>query len=223
MARAQVFAPVDIEATIARQQRCQVHTTRLQPRPPGTVGAQPRPARAAQRQHGDRRAQQHLALRRSEAQCTRCLLTLAINMPTQPAVPHVKAHALPAQPVQPSAQQRCGLHVAREYPPRAANEGGHAQGLGPGAQGGGPEVLQPRPQRFGAPGVARDKGLERLGMREVQAAPAGKQELAPHRGHGVEEIHRAAGAGQHFGRHQTRRAAPHHHDTGRCCRFVGGG
>ena len=44
-----------------------------------------------------------------------------------------------------------------------------------------------RPAHDGA-AVAGDEGVERLGMREVQAALAGQQEFAPDRRHGVEHL-----------------------------------
>ena len=52
----------------------------------------------------------------------------------QPAMAHVELHALRAQPVQPGAQQRRGLHVVREHPAGAADEGVDAQAGRPVAQ-----------------------------------------------------------------------------------------
>ncbi len=42
-------------------------------------------------------------------------------------------------------------------------------------------------------------------MRQVQATDAGEQQIAPHRGHGVEQVHLEAGRTQDLGRHEPRR------------------
>ncbi|KAG1252356.1 hypothetical protein G6F65_017956 [Rhizopus arrhizus] len=50
-------------------------------------------------------------------------------------------------------------------------------------------------------------------MRQVQSAPPRHQELAAHRGHGIEHVHLQAPGGEPLGRHQTRRAAANHGDA----------
>lgn len=57
----------------------------------------------------------------------------------------------------------------------------------------------------------RDKA--RVG--DVHAANAGQQELAAHRWHGIEDLHRQAGIGQCLGRHQAGGAATDDGDEGR--------
>ena len=95
--------------------------------------APPSASTVALRRHGQR------ALRRIEAQG-------AGLVPAQPTVPHVQPHALPAQPVQPGAQQGRGLHVGGEHATRAADEGGDAQARRPGPHGLGAELAQQRRQ-----------------------------------------------------------------------------
>ena len=48
--------------------------------------------------------------------------------------------------------------------------------------------------------------FERFGVREVQATTPGQLDLAPGRGHGVEDLHGEAFVGQDFRRRQTRPA-----------------
>ena len=47
-------------------------------------------------------------------------------------------------------------------------------------------------------------------MRQVQAALAGEQELAAHRGHRVVHVYAGAGLGQHLGSHQPGGPAADH-------------
>ena len=140
---------------------------------------------------------------------------MSIRHPTHPAVPHEKAdrhgarHLRRAQALQPSAQQGRGLHLGREDAPGRAHEGLHPQPRRPGAHGVGPEVAQPAGHRAGGARLAvalpkaADEGRQRLGVRQVQPAAPGQQELAPGRGHGVEHRHRHTGARQHLGGHQA--------------------
>ncbi|MNL88156.1 hypothetical protein D3C87_2177000 [compost metagenome] len=46
-------------------------------------------------------------------------------------------------------------------------------------------------------------------MGEVEPALARQQKFAPHRGHGIKQMHRDACLGEHLGRHQPRGAASH--------------
>ncbi|MNP49516.1 hypothetical protein D3C76_1437040 [compost metagenome] len=52
-------------------------------------------------------------------------------------------------------------------------------------------------------------------MGDVHAADTGQQELAPHRRHGVEHLHRHTGRSQRLGGHQPGRAATDDGDKGR--------
>ena len=188
-----------VEAAVGRLQGRDVHPLARQQRHPGRVRAQARPACAAQGQHRGARGHLPLALGYGKAQG-------AIRRPAQPAVAHVKLHAQTAQPVQPRAQQRRGLHVGREHAARSTYEGVHTQPLRPGAQRLGAKALQQRRNLRAARAEARGERRERLGVREVQPALACEQELAPRRGHGVEHVHGHAGLGQHLGRHEAGRA-----------------
>src|SRR5665213_1869278 len=55
--------------------------------------------------------------------------------------------------------------------------------------------------------VARQEAVERLAVRQVEAAASGEQKLAPERWHGVIDGNRDASARQHFGGHQSGRSA----------------
>jgi hypothetical protein len=47
-------------------------------------------------------------------------------------------------------------------------------------------------------------------MRQIEAALAREQELAPHRGHGIKQVHHLARLAKLLRRHQTSRTATHH-------------
>ena len=209
-AAAEVLAPAgavlgpgrgDDEAAIGRLQRCHIHTAFGEQWHPGTVRAELRPTAAPQRQH--RR------VGRVVARAVGCAEgEVAIRMPADPAMAHVKAHAGLAQALQPGAQQRCGLHPVRKDAPRRADEGRHPQCLDPLAQGlrreGGEQRFDLRP----AAAVTAGEGREGFRMGDVEPAAAGQQELAPHRRHRIEEIHLHPGPGQGFGSHQAGGATP---------------
>ncbi|MNK50851.1 hypothetical protein D3C87_697360 [compost metagenome] len=191
-----------VEAAIGRQQRRHRHALCLQPRRPRAVGAQARPARAAQGQHHGIGLGGDLARRRREAQRVR------IEGPiTHPAMPHVELHARGAQTMQPGAQQGRGLHVGREHAARGADEGLDAQSGRPLARLLRTEFGEQRLELRAALAEAGHEHIERLGVREVEAAAAGQQKLAAHRGHRVVHVHLRAGRAQHFGRHQAGRSA----------------
>ena len=132
----EMLAPAGLRGTARRSRSSTAAAApparpRSQPRHPGAVGPSRAQLRAAQRQH--HRAGLHaLALRRVEAQA-----------PARPA-PHRPSPAsggacgsctpCAAQPVQPGAQQRRGLHVGGEDPAGAADEGVDAQARRPVAQ-----------------------------------------------------------------------------------------
>ncbi len=67
--------------------------------------------------------------------------------------------------------------------------------------------------------VAIEEGVERFGMREVEPAASGEQQLAPDRRHLLEDRHPAAGGGQHLRRGEARWPAA---DDGDEWRGVGG-
>ncbi|MCY1225242.1 hypothetical protein D9M72_374320 [compost metagenome] len=208
------FAPCRIEAAIGRAQRRDLDATASQPRHPRAIRSQPRPACAAEREHHGTRRHRHVAMRRGEAQLVRRAL-----VPTQPAMPHMELHAGLAQPVQPCAQHRRGLHVGRENAARAADEGVDAKPVDPLAQRLRAEVRKHRRDLRGTGAIAAEEGRFRLRMREVHAALASHQELAPDRRHRVIDRHADTLRRQHFGSHQPRRSSA---DDGGVWR-VGGG
>lgn len=187
-----------IKAAVGRAQRSHNHAALRQQRHPGTVRPQACPAAATQRQHHRLGGHPHLACRCGKAQ--RPLLG-----PAQPAVAHVEQNPLPAQALQPSAQQRRGLHVGGEHAARGAHKGLHPQPLRPSAQLRAAKSLNQRLNLWFAPGIATHKRRVGLGMREVEAALAREQKLAPHRRHGVKHVHDHPRLGQHFCGHETRR------------------
>ena len=136
----------------------------------------------------------------------------AIGVPAQPAVAGVDNHPCIAQALEPGAQQGRGLHVAGEHPARGADEGFDAQAMNPLAQGVRVEVAQQGVDRVAALGIAADEGRVGLGMGDVHAAHARQQELAAHRRHGVEHLHRHTALGQRLGGHQAGGAATDHGD-----------
>ena len=216
MAAAEMFAPAapvrrprrgGDKAAVGRTQGRHVRPPRRQQRHPRAVRTQPRPARAAQSQHHGVGTDVALALRRGKAQG-------AVRVPAQPAVAHMHPHAGFAQALQPGTQQRRRLHAFRKDTAGTAGEGGN------------PQRLHPSPQRFRTEGVeqrrdlplartvAGEEAFRRFGMGDVQPAAPGQQELAPHRGHGVEDLHPHPAAGQGLGGHQAGRAAADDGDAG---------
>ena len=129
-------------------------------------------------------------------------------------MPHVKAHAARAQASQPGAQQRRGLQVERKYAAGRADEGFDAEPARPCAQRVRVELREPA-RDFGATrAVARDECVERFGMREIEPALAGDQELAADRTEAIVDIDFGAGRARDFGRHQAGRAAADDRDRG---------
>ena len=213
---AQMRAPrrLQIKAAVRWQQGLNLHARGLQPRHPSAVRPELFPARAAQRQDSRIGFHQALPLKMRKLQA-------AIFIPSQPAMPRMKSHALAAKPRQPSAQQRRSLHVFRKHALRTAHKGFNPQPVNPiaqslraqrlRAQSLRAQSLQPRPHLRRAIAVARDKALKFFCMRDVQPADAGQQQLAAHRWHRVIHIHLKATLSQHLRRHQARRACSNDH------------
>ena len=189
-----------LETAVARRQRRHGDAARCQQRHPGTVRAELRPAAAAQGQHAGVGLQRLLAVDACQAQA-------AIGVPAQPAGAGVQDDALLAQALEPGAQQWRGLHVGGEHPPGAADEGVDAQSVDPGAQGVGVEVVEQGADLGGACAVAGDERRLGLGVGDVHPADPGEQELAPQRGHGIEQLDARPAGGEDFGGHQAGRAA----------------
>ncbi len=126
----------------------------------------------------------------------------------------MEMHAALAQAVQPGAQQRRGFHVGGEDAAGGADERGYAEAVYPLAQGFGRKGAQQRLDAIALRTVAREKDIERLGMGDVHAAFAGHQELAPHAGHRVVQVHAHACLRQHLRSHQSGGAAADDGDDG---------
>jgi hypothetical protein len=127
---------------------------------------------------------------------------------------HMKLHARLAQPVQPGAQQRRGLHIGGENAAGTADEGVNAKCVDPCAYGSRVELRQPRRYRILARAVARHKCGIRLGMGDVHAALAGQQKLASDRRHGVIHGDPHPALAEQFCRHQAGRTAANDSDMG---------
>ncbi len=181
-------------------QRFDLCTEPRQPRHPGAVGAQLGPARAAQRQqHGIKplpavvwRSRSHLP-----KTCGAALQTLA-------AMTHVKPQraaragaatrrAAAARPLDRS--ERLAPSCPRRWPRRGHSPTREAASA--------PKRSSMGPMRSTSFGVSLHKCGHGLAVREVQAAFAGQQELAPDAGHGVEQIDGHAGLGDLLCGHQA--------------------
>ena len=195
----EVFAPGHVEAAVRGLQRSDRHRGLRQPALPGAVGAQLRPAAAAQGQHHGGGLGRAFAVGRLETQ--------ARSVDADATVIHVQSQALVAQAPYPAAQQRRGLHVGRKDASRAALEGFDAESGRPGAQGFGVEIAQPGFERFARGTVAPEQAVEGFAVGQVEPALAGQQELATDRALGFVEVHRNAGGEGGFGGHQTGRSA----------------
>ena len=203
------FAAGDFEAAVRRPQRRHRDAALLQPRHPGAVGTEPRPAGTAERQHHHAGAHHTLALRRVETQAAAAPRRVAPSRTSDAACGTARparaadaarraAAARPSCPSGtpgPSCRRRCRCPGRR--PSRATAAA--------------PKRRSSAPISACARAVARDEAVEGFGMRQVQPALAGEQELATHRAHAVVQMHLGAACGQHLGRHQAGRAAAHHH------------
>ena len=191
--------PGDVEADVGGSKR---RRRRIQPRGPGAVRTQARPAGAAQGQNHGAGPFQPLAVRRLERQRS--------VPPSDPARAGADINPQRLQPRQPGAQKGRRLHRLGEDPPAGAHEGRLAQPLDPLRQVGRREGVDPAGDgRPGGAGAGREV-LQRLGMGQVQPAASGHQELARHRRHPVVDHDAQPRLGQPFGRHQPGRPGADH-------------
>ena len=165
------IGPGDGEAGIGRPQRRYLHALGGERLRPCAVGAQPRPACAAERQHGRARLDDVRSIRRLKTQT-------ALLVPAGPAVTQRQSHAHRVQPPQPGPQQGRCLERFWKYPAAGADKGFLPQRLAPVAQ-------RLRRERFDGGcemrhrlAVAREELRQRFAMREVEPASPGHQELA---------------------------------------------
>ena len=151
-------------------------------RQPGGIRTKMRPAGAAQRKNG-RRAVEALPLGAGD-----------------------ELHAQRVKPAQPGAQQRRGLHLLGEDAARGTDEGLDAEAIGPGDERIGREGADGRLEEPLRLTITFEKGVERLGVGQVQPAAACQQELARRCGHVIIDGDLVARRRQHFRRHEARGA-----------------
>ncbi len=147
-------------------------------RDPAAVRPEPRPARAAERQHGHiRPVGDDRAVGPREGE--RAVL------PSDEAVAHREGDAGVVEPAQPRAQQRRCLHRLGKHPAAGADEGRLAQRLAPVAQALRRKRRDRRAQRRVLRVVAAEKALQRFAVGEIEPAAAGEQEFPSDRRHAV--------------------------------------
>ena len=131
-----------------------------------------------------------------------------VGVPSKPG--HSRAgpefHAEAVQAAQPGAEQGRGLHGLRKDAARCADEGFDAEAIGPGDQRLGRKGADGRFEPAARLAIAAEQLLQRLGMREVQPAAPGQQELAGGCGHVVDDGDAVARLRENFGGHEARRA-----------------
>src|SRR5215207_347938 len=116
--------PGDGEAGIGRAQRRYLHAFGCERFGPCAVGAQPRPACAAERQYRRARLDELRSIRRLKTQA-------ALLVPAGPAVTQRQFYAQRIQPPQPRAQQGRCLEGLWKHPAAGADEGLLAQRFAP--------------------------------------------------------------------------------------------
>ena len=190
--------PGDGEAAIGRPQRRYRHALRGERLRPCAIGPEPRPACAAERQHGRAGFDRALAVGRLKRQT-------AVVVPAGPAVAQRELHAHGIQPPQPRPQQRRGLERFRKHPAAGADEGRLPQRFAPFAQGIRRKCLDRGREMRHRFAVAREKCRQRFAVGQIEPAAPGHQELAAGGRHRVIDGDAGAALRQHLGRHQPGR------------------
>ena len=121
------IGPGDGKPAIGRPQRRYRHALRGERFHPSAIRPEPRPARAAERQHGRIGIDGARAVGRQKRQ-------MSSVVPAGPAMTQRELHADRIQPPQPRAQQRRGLEGFRENPAAGADKGRLPQRFAPVAQ-----------------------------------------------------------------------------------------
>src|SRR3984893_14690142 len=155
--------PGDREPAIGGLQMRYRHALRAKRFHPRAVGPEPRPACAAEREHGCTGVDQALSVRSVKRK-------LSVSIPAAPAMAHRELHAHRVEPPQPCPQQPRGLERFRETPAAGADEGRLPQRFAPLAQG----FRRKRRDRGSEVGhrlaVARKKFRQRLAVRQIERA-----------------------------------------------------
>src|SRR6266404_2198018 len=176
---------------------------------PRSVGAEPRPAAAAERQHGRGGIDDARSIRRLKQQTTALV-------PTGPAVTQRELDACRVEPPQPDAQQGRSLERLWKHPAAGADEGRLSQRFAPVAQSLRRKRLDrglETGRRFAVPG---EKLRQRLAMREIESAASGHQEFAAGRRHRIIDGDARAALRKDFRRHQPGRTGTDDGDLGTC-------
>ena len=205
-AAAERLRPCNEEAAIGRPQRRHADALGGQQRRPVAGRAEPRPARAAERQHGRVGGDDLVPVRRDEYQTSG-------RVPSAPAAARAEGDAGAGEARQPGAQQRRGFHRFRKNAAAGADERRLPERFAPGAHRLRRQRLDGRQQAVPRAAVARQEIGQLLAVGEVEAAAPGQQELPPERGHAVVDRDAGAAGGQHLGRHQSGGPAPDHGDA----------
>ena len=138
---------------------------------PAAVRAQPRPGCAAERQNGGAR-RERAALVPGPAQRQRVVADKALEGAA------LEAHALRRQPRQQRPQQGRGLEAFGKHPPAGADESFFAKLRAKFAQPIRRKGADDRLQPLGRRAIAREENLQRLAVRQIEAAAPGHQKFA---------------------------------------------
>ena len=207
--------PGNEEPAIGGLQRRNGDALVRQQRRPCPIRAEPRPARAAQRQQRGVRPDRPLALG-----C--CKTQGAVRVPSGPIVTQGEAHAPRIQPTQPSPQQRRGLERLRKHPPARADKSRLPKSFAPRPQSLRRKRLDRRAQARLRGTIARQKYIQRLAMGEIEAATPGHQEFARDGWHAIIHRHPHAGTRDGFRRHQPGRTGADNRNLRLAHGFSGG-
>ena len=188
--------PGDGEATIGRSQRRYLHATGRENLSPRAVGAQPRPACAAERQHR--------CARFDDMRSIRCLKTQSsLLVPTTPSMSEHQLYAHRVQPSQPRPQQGRCLEGFWKYATAGADKSLLPQRLAPVAQGARRKCFDSSFQMRHRLAVADEELRQRFAVREVEPAASGHQKFAARGRHRIIDGDMRATLREHFGRHQA--------------------
>ena len=205
---AEDIGPGDGEAAIGGPQRRDRHAFRARAFHPCAVGAEPRPAGAAEREHG--------RVRFDAASPRPAFRTQDVRRSSQPVQRWRSANCTPI-----ASSRRSHARSKGE----ALNACGKTRPLEPTKVGCPSASLHSRnasrrkrrdrgfEMRHRA-AVARQELRQRLAVRQVEPAAPGHQELAAGRRHRVIDRDAGAALGQHFGRHQPGRTGADDGDLG---------
>ena len=205
-ALAEHIGPVRDEAAVRRPQRRDGDAGVRQRVDPAAIGAEPRPARTAERQHHGIGVNADTPLRRIKYR-------IALFVPADPMMTQLECDTGVAEPPQPRAQQRRGLERLGKHAAARSDEGVLAEPLAPGAHGGRRKRFDRGAQMRHRRAVAQQKRTEIFAVGEIEAAAPGQQEFSADRRHAVIDGDAHAALRQHLGRHQAGRPGTDHRNV----------